>query len=152
MISIKQTQSIKKEILHTLITLSIPTILEEVLATLLQYVDTAMVGHLGEQATAAVSVTTTVTWLVNSIPSAISVAVLAMVSKAIGSHNEELVQRISKQVLLLDVGCGLITGVVSLALSPYIPIWMGAEEAVQETASIYFFIISLPMMNYAHFQ
>ena len=61
MISIKQTQSIKKEILHTLITLSIPTILEEVLATLLQYVDTAMVGHLGEQATAAVSVTTTVT-------------------------------------------------------------------------------------------
>ena len=48
MISIKQTQSIKKEILHTLITLSIPTILEEVLATLLQYVDTAMVGHLGE--------------------------------------------------------------------------------------------------------
>ena len=51
MISIKQTQSIKKEILHTLITLSIPTILEEVLATLLQYVDTAMVGHLGEQAT-----------------------------------------------------------------------------------------------------
>lgn len=146
MISTKQTQSIKKEILHTLITLSIPTILEEVLATLLQYVDTAMVGHLGEQATAAVSVTTTVTWLVNSVPSAISVAVLAMVSKAIGSHNEELVQRISKQVLLLVVGCGLITGVVSLALSSYIPIWMGAEEAVQETASIYFFIISLPML------
>lgn len=48
--------------------LSIPTILEEILSTLLQYVDTAMVGHLGEKATASVSVTTTVTWLVNSIP------------------------------------------------------------------------------------
>ena len=58
----------RREILKTLVMLSIPTILEEILSTLLQYVDTAMVGHLGEKATASVSVTTTVTWLVNSIP------------------------------------------------------------------------------------
>ncbi|HIW42085.1 MAG TPA: hypothetical protein H9743_08115, partial [Candidatus Mediterraneibacter vanvlietii] len=37
------------------------------LATLLQYVDTVMVGQLGEQATASVSITTNVTWLVNSV-------------------------------------------------------------------------------------
>ncbi|HJC35092.1 MAG TPA: hypothetical protein H9758_10970 [Candidatus Mediterraneibacter faecipullorum] len=49
--------------LRTLLFLSIPTIVEEVLATLLQYVDTAMVGQLGEQATASVSITTNVTWL-----------------------------------------------------------------------------------------
>ena len=41
-----------KEAFQSLITLSIPTVLEEVLSTLLQYVDTAMVGHLGEKATA----------------------------------------------------------------------------------------------------
>ena len=39
----------RREILKTLVTLSIPTILEEILSTLLQYVDTAMVGHLGEK-------------------------------------------------------------------------------------------------------
>ena len=50
-------------VLYMLVTLSIPTIIEEVLATLIQYVDTAMVGQLGEQATASVSVSTTVTWL-----------------------------------------------------------------------------------------
>ena len=49
-------------LLKTLVVLSIPTIVEEVLATLLQYVDTAMVGQLGEQATASVSITTTITW------------------------------------------------------------------------------------------
>ena len=42
-----------------LLVLSIPTIIEEILSTLLQYVDTAMVGRLGEEATAAVSTTTT---------------------------------------------------------------------------------------------
>ncbi len=58
-------QTYYKTALRSLIGLSIPTILEEVLSTLLQYVDTAMVGHLGEKATAAVSTTTTIGWLDN---------------------------------------------------------------------------------------
>lgn len=136
----------KKEILRTLIALSIPTLLEEVLSTLLQYVDTAMVGRLGEQATAAVSVTTTVTWLVNSVSFAASVAVLALISRAVGSGDKELVKKISEQALLLTAVFGIATGVVSVLLSPYIPVWMGAEEAIQKQASAYFMIVSIPMI------
>ena len=62
--------SFQKELFKALITLSIPTIIEQVLSILLQYIDTAMVGRLGEQATAAVSVTTTITWLIGSTFSA----------------------------------------------------------------------------------
>lgn len=134
------------DILRTLIALSIPTLLEEMLRTLLQYVDTAMVGRLGEQATAAVSVTTTITWLVNSISFAASVAVLAMISKAVGSGNEELVRKIAQQALLLTAVFGVVTGGVSIILSPYIPVWMGAEEAVRRPASVYFTIVSIPML------
>ena len=61
----------RRTLLKTIIFLSLPTIIEQILATLLQYVDTAMVGQLGEQATASVSITTNVTWLVNSVPGAI---------------------------------------------------------------------------------
>ena len=82
-------------VLYMLVTLSIPTIIEEVLATLIQYVDTAMVGQLGEQATASVSVSTTVTWLVNSVPHAIGIGVLALIAKAVGSGDKNLVRRIS---------------------------------------------------------
>lgn len=135
-----------KKILNSLIVLSIPTIIEQILSTLLQYVDTAMVGQLGEQATASVSVTTTVTWLVNSVPGALGVAVLAMIAKAAGSKDEELVKRISKQVILLVVCFGVLTGGISLALSPVIPIWMGAEKAIQRQASIYFALVSIPMI------
>jgi putative MATE family efflux protein len=134
------------EVFISLVTLSIPTILEEMLATLLQYVDTAMVGRLGEEATAAVSVTTTVSWLINSIPSALGVAALSLIAKAVGSGDEDRIRRISSQVLILAVGCGLLTGFVSVALSPYIPRWMGADISIQEQASLYFFIISLPMI------
>lgn len=136
----------RKEILRTLIALSIPTLLEEVLSTLLQYVDTAMVGRLGEQATASVSVTTTITWLINSVSFAASVAVLALISKAVGSGDHRLVQKISQQALLLTAVFGIVTGGISVLLSPFIPGWMGAEEAIREQASTYFTIVSLPMI------
>ncbi len=142
----QENRKLKAEVLKALVTLSIPTILEEMLATLLQYVDTAMVGRLGENATAAVSVTTTVTWLINSIPSAISVAALSLIAKAVGSGDRERIRRISGQVLMLAAGCGFLVGCVSTVLSPFIPVWMGADESIQRQASVYFFIISVPML------
>jgi len=133
-------------LLRTMLVLSIPTVLEEVLTTLLQYVDTAMVGRLGEQATASVSITTTVTWLVSSVAAAVGTAVLALISQAVGSGDKNLCAKLSQQALLLALACGLICGGVSIALSPFIPVWMGAEPAIQKQASLYFFIISLPMV------
>lgn len=126
--------------------MAIPTMIEQILSTLLQYVDTAMVGHLGERATASVSVTTTITWLVGSISSAIGVAVLALVSRAIGSRNEEMVRKISMQAALMVLVCGVALGAISLVLAPFIPRWMGAEPAIRKTASWYFAIICLPML------
>lgn len=141
-----KSANIKKEIARTLIVLSIPIMLEEILSTLFQYVDTAMVGHLGEAATASVSVTTTITWLVNSIPHAISIAILAMVAKALGAKDEKRIRKISMQALMLAVVCGIITGVISLICSPYIPVWMGTDKSIRHDASEYFFIISIPMI------
>ncbi len=133
-------------LLKTLVVLSIPTIVEEVLATLLQYVDTAMVGQLGEQATASVSITTTITWLFNSIPGAIGTAVLILISKAAGAGDRKQVKRLAQQALFLSVLSGVVLGAASVGISPFVPAWMGAEPAIQEEASRYYFIVSLPMI------
>lgn len=141
-----ETNNSRKEILYSLIMLSIPTVLEEILATLLQYVDTAMVGRLGEEATAAVSVTQSVSWLVYSIPGTVGIAVLSLISQAYGSKDEVQMQRISRQVLYLVLGVGVIMGVLCISLSPFIPVWMGAEEIVWHNASLYFTIVSSSMI------
>lgn len=143
---VRTSGQLHKEILRTLIFMSIPTIVEEILATLLQYVDTAMVGHLGEQATAAVSVTGTVTWLVNSVPSSIGVGALALIAKAYGAKDYQLMKKLSQQVFLLMGVCGLVLGGICMLLSPYIPIWMGAELDIRKDASTYFLIVSAPML------
>ena len=54
----------------TIMTLAWPTMFEQLMQTAVQYIDTAMVGVLGTQATAAVGATSTVSWLVGSSISA----------------------------------------------------------------------------------
>lgn len=142
----QEKREMRKSLLRSLIVLSVPTIIEQILSTLLQYVDTAMVGHLGEQATASVSITTTITWLVGGVPSAIGVAALALISRYMGSRDEDAVKSMSKQALILVLVFGVLMSAISVLLSPFIPGWMGAEEAIQKQASIYYAIISLPMV------
>lgn len=135
-----------KVALVSLITLSIPTILEEVFATLLQYVDTAMVGRLGEKATAAVSTTTSIGWLINSIPGAIAIAMLAIASKANGAGQDEKLKKLAGQSILYAFVVGVILEILALVLSPFIPIWMGVEEDIVRPASLYFSITSITLI------
>lgn len=136
----------KKSILATLVFLAVPTVIEEIMSTLLQYVDTAMVGNLGEKATASVSVTTTINWLVGGVFSALGVAAVAMISESVGRQNKQDAQKISSQIFILTVLSGVLAGTLCIGLSPVIPILMGAEKDIQKTASLYFAIISLPMV------
>ena len=63
----------KNKMLPVIFALAWPTMLEQFLQTAVQYIDTAMVGSLGTQATAAVGSTSTVNWLIGSTVSAIGV-------------------------------------------------------------------------------
>ena len=55
-----------------------PAIIQEAMNVVVSYVDTAMVGALGANASAAVGLTSTVCWLVTSIAIAFGVGILAV--------------------------------------------------------------------------
>ena len=120
---------------------------EEILSTLLLYVDTAMVGHLGEKATAAVSCTTTVNWLANCVPYAISTAFLALISRSCGAGDEKECKKLSGQALSLSIIFGVFMTILCCLLAPFIPVWMHAEADVIPDASAYFFIVSFGLKN-----
>ena len=136
----------QKRIVKELLLLSVPTVIEEIMSTLLQYVDTAMVGRLGEQATAAVSTTTTVTWLVSCLPYAVAAAIMALVSRECGANHPDQTRRFTGVGFLLAIAVGAFLTVLCLILSPVIPKWMGADEKVQAAASSYFAIYSLALI------
>lgn len=123
-----------------------PTVTEMALQTLVQYVDTAQVGRLGVQASAAVGLTSTTTWLVNAPIGAMAMGVLACISQALGARDEERVRRAADQSLLIVLVLGLGMTAATLAAAPFLPGWLGADPEIQHDASLYFGIICLPML------
>lgn len=134
------------EMIVVILTLAWPTMLEQLMQTAVQYIDTAMVGSLGTRATAAVGATTTVNWLINSSISALSIGFLAFIAKACGANDKEGAKKAVSQAVLAVLVTGSFFTVVTLALSGVIPVWMQVDENIQGLASQYFFILYLPML------
>ena len=132
--------------LGVIFSLAGPTILEQFMQTAVQYIDTAMVGSLGTQATAAVGATSTVNWLVSSSISALGVGFLAFIAKAYGAGDKKLAKRASSQAVLAVVFSGLLFTILTLSLSGVVPVWMQVDKSIQALASRYFFIIYSPML------
>lgn len=123
-----------------------PTIVEQVMQTAVQYIDTAMVGALGTEATAAVGATSTVGWMIFSTISALSIGFLSFIAKACGAGDREGARRAVSQSVLAVLVVGGVFTVLTLALSPVVPVLMQVDEAIRPMASAYFFIIYLPML------
>lgn len=125
---------------------ALPTMLEQILSVLMQYVDTAMVGRLGADATAAVSTSTTITWLIGSIPVAFGVGAMTQIAQAIGSGEKHKISQVAKVSLVFAVGVGIIIEAICMAVAPFVAGWMGASEEVAPAATRYFFWISVPIV------
>ena len=129
-----------------IMSLAWPTMLEQLMQTAVQYIDTAMVGSLGTQATAAVGATTTVNWLINSSISALSIGFLAYIAKSLGAGDRDLAKRAVGQAVMIVLVVGSVFTAATLGLSGQIPVWMQVKEGIRETASTYFFILYTPML------
>jgi len=133
-------------LLPAVISLAWPTMLEQLMQTAVQYIDTAMVGSLGTSATAAVGSTVTVNWLIGSTVSAFGVGFLSHISQAIGAGERERARRIAAQSVLMVLVVGLFFTAVTLGLSGQVPVWMQVAPSLRQVASRYFFILYLPML------
>jgi len=142
----KQNSLMKKSMLATVLALSWPCILEQLLTTIIQYVDTAMVGQTGAAASATVGISMPVNWLIMSPMIAAGTACLVVVSKALGEEKTERIRIAADQAFIIILILSVVEGVLTLAASPFLPIWMGAEVAIRKDASIYFAIICAPML------
>lgn len=130
----------------TILALAWPTMLEQLMQTTVQYIDTAMVGSLGTQATAAVGATSTVGWLVGSTISAFGVGFLSFIARAIGAGDRKAAKRSSMQAVLMVLVLGIACTVITTSLSGMVPVWMQVDPVIRPLASQYFLILYLPML------
>lgn len=123
-----------------------PAIIEQLLGTLVSYVDTAMVGALGANATAAVSINAACIWLVNGILSGIGVGYSVQVANAIGAEDAARARAVTRQGVLAAGVFGLASLTALEVLAGFLPRWLGAEPEVLPGAVAYlrFYALGLP--------
>ena len=117
-----------RELRSTIFHLAWPTVTEQALQTLVQYVDIAQVGQISASASAAVGLTSTTMWLVCAPLWALAMGVLACISQALGAQDRQRAQRAASQSVLLTLAVGAALTVLTLSVSPFLPGWLGAEE------------------------
>ena len=129
-----------------IMSLAWPTMLEQLMQTAVQYIDTAMVGALGTDATAAVGATSTVNWLVGSTISALGIGFLSYIAKACGAGDKAAAKRAASQAVLVVLVAGILFTVLTLSLSARVPVWMQVDERIRDLSAQYFFILYAPML------
>ena len=133
-------------LLPVIFSLAWPTMLEQMMSTAVQYIDTAMVGSLGTAATASVGATTTVNWMIGSTISAFGVGFLAFISQACGAGKKEKAREAAGQAVLAVLVLGLFFTGLTVGLSRQVPVWMQVDPNIQDLAATYFLILYLPML------
>ena len=120
-----------------------PTIVEQLLMTVVTYVDAAMVGSVGVNATAAIAVNTSMIWLIQGLMTGLGVGASVLVATKIGEKKLEQAQAILMQSILAMIILGIAVMLAGeLILAPNLPRWMGAEEALLAPAGQYMRIVA----------
>lgn len=130
----------------TVFLLSWPAIVEQMLFTAVQYVDTAMVGSLGANATASVGINTSTVWLIGGLLNAVSTGFAVQVAQYTGAQDMESARKVIRQSIRFCTLMGIVLMIVTMALAPWVPRIMGGAPEILDSAGLYLriFCIALP--------
>lgn len=135
-----------KHPLLIIVMLAWPIFVEQVLVSLVQSVDTAMVGALGANATASVSISQSPINLINSVIMALGVGFTTMIARAVGAKQFEYARKLIRQSIVVVFSLGIPLSVLCFVLSRQIPIWMGGAPEILDDAQSYIRIIAFSML------
>lgn len=136
----------RSEKLRLIVNLSIPSILAQISATVMFFIDAAMVGHLGERATAAIGIVETTTWLMGGLASAASLGFSVQVAHFIGANDFESARRVLRQSLICCLIWSAMLSFICIAIHTRLPFWLGGNDDIASDASLYFLIIGIAGM------
>ena len=130
----------QREKLWLIVSLSIPSILAQISATVMFFIDASMVGHIGAKASAAIGLVETTGWLMGGLASAANMGFSVQVAHFIGANDFEAARRVLRQSLVCCMAWAVIISLTSVIISPSLPYWLGGTAEIAHDASLYFAI------------
>lgn len=126
-----------------LLLLSFPAILSQLTVILMQYIDASMVGSLGANASAAIGLVSTSTWLLGGICSSIAGGFSVQIAHRIGARENQEARAVVRQALALTMAISVAIGLFTIVISPFLPHWLGGGDEICADASAYFLVFGL---------
>lgn len=129
--------------------LSYPAILAQLSSVLMQYIDSAMVGHLGPAAGASIGLVSTCLWLFMGFGMAVTSGFSVQVAHRIGANDFKGARAVLRQGLAFAMCFSLVMSVIGMSISGGLPHWLGGGEDIVGDSSRYFFIMAafMPAMQ-----
>lgn len=129
--------------------LALPSMIAQLSAIAMQYIDAAMVGSLGAHASAAIGLVSTTTWLFWGFLSAGATGFAVQVAQLIGANNAKGARSVVRQSIIALLGFSIGIGAVGVGISDGLPHWLGGDPSIADDSSAYFriFAIFLPALQ-----
>lgn len=120
--------------------LSVPAILAQITSVAMQYIDAAMVGSLGANASASIGLVTTSMWFVYGVSFSLGTGFSVQVAQAFGANDMEKARKITKQSVGFVSFISIIIASFTIVMSFYLPGLLGASKDIWRDASSYFMV------------
>lgn len=123
--------------------LSFPSMMAQLVHIMMQYIDAAMVGSLGAQASASIGLVSTTIWLFGSLCSAASVGFYVQVAHKIGAGDFVGARQVLRESFLSCILFSFLLCGIGVGISNHLPHWLGGGDDICGDASTYFMYFSL---------
>ena len=123
--------------------LSLPAILTQITTIAMQYIDSAMVGALGADASAAIGLVASSTWLFGGVTTAVSAGFSVQVAHRIGAGKDTEARTVVRHGLAAALTLAALLALRGLGICRQLPCWLGGGAEICADASAYFLTFSL---------
>lgn len=126
--------------------LSLPAILANASAIIMQFIDAAMVGQLGADDSASVGLMGATNWLFEGLLSAFAAGYAVQVAHLLGAKRNADARQVVRQAIVVCLIFSALLAGFGLVICKPLPVWLGAEPHIRANATRYFgtFMLFVP--------
>jgi putative MATE family efflux protein len=133
-------------IVKSIMILSTPLLMENLLQVTMGLADNFFVSKLGPEYIAGVGITNLIINIYMAVFFAIGVSTTALVSRYIGAKDKMNASKTAQQALLLSVLIGIVVGLLNILFSKQILSILGLDQDLMNAASPYFLSVAGPIV------
>ncbi len=127
----------ESNLIRSVIRLAWPVVVQQVSFSMVQLVDTALVGHLGEDALAGVRVAGQIFWFSQAGMVAVAVGSTAIIARRVGAGQPQEASRTLRNAIIMAFLWGLSMGVLMWLLGGWGLGMLGAEAGARHQGTVF---------------